>query len=184
MSRRFMLVCAAALLLGSAPADARVVDRVSYSDSDTFTDEPCGYPLEVSFSSSGQVVVRDTKGGEAFRARDTGSFEVVFTNPENGKWFRIYGHTTINEVKARQVDGNTYKFTDHEAGLAFVLEDSSGTVLVRDRGLVQTTYLFDTLGDGEPGGEEIEVLNIRLAGPHPAFAEDFPFCELVDSLVL
>jgi len=44
-------------------------------------------------------------------------------------------------------------------------------VIVRDRGVIRHTYLFDTLGHGEPGGEFIEETQTSVHGPHPGFAE-------------
>jgi hypothetical protein len=37
-----------------------------------------------------------------------------------------------------------------------VVEDSDGNVVLRDRGRLTFRALFDTLGDGEPGGELLE----------------------------
>lgn len=50
------------------------------------------------------------------------------------------------------VEGTIFKFTFVETGQAFVVEDSDGGVVARNRGALRVTYLFDTLGDGEPGG--------------------------------
>jgi hypothetical protein len=185
MRRPVLIICTLAVLaaIASPPAGARVVDRERYADSESFTDEPCGYPLDVVFSYSGQLVVRDTKGGQAFRLRDTYAFRSVFTNPENGEWFVVHGHGTVNEVKATHVDGNIYEFVVNESGQPFILEDSDGNVIARDRGLIRETFLFDTLGDGQPGGEIVGESEVDLHGPHPAFGEELPFCDIVDELV-
>jgi hypothetical protein len=42
-----------------------------------------------------QLLIRETRGGEAFRVRDTYSFRSVFTNPANGKWFVVRGHGMV-----------------------------------------------------------------------------------------
>lgn len=42
--------------------------------------------------------------------------------------------------------------------------------------------VFDTLGDDVPGGIVIEELESSVHGPHPGFAEDFPFCEIAAEL--
>jgi hypothetical protein len=106
----------------------------------------------------------------------------VVTNPETGKWFVIRGNGLFNEVRATLVSGTIYKFVAVEAGQPMVLEDSAGNVIVRDRGAIQHSFLFDTLGDGEPGGEIIEEFPASVHGPHPGFAEDFPFCEIAAEL--
>jgi hypothetical protein len=69
-----------------------------------------------------------------------------------------------------------------DAGQPFVIEDAEGNVVVRDRGVVRHTYLFDTLGDGEPGGEFIGETQAAVHGPHSGFADDFPFCEIAAEL--
>jgi hypothetical protein len=37
----------------------------------------------------------------------------------------------------------------------------------RSRGSLQGTYLFDTQGDNQPGGEFLVDLDLRINGPHP-----------------
>ena len=81
------------------------------------------------------------------------------------------------------MSGNIYEFTAIEAGQPVVWEDSAGNVVLRDRGVIRHTALFDTFGDGQPGAEFIEETLVQAAAPHPAFAEDFPFaCELAAEL--
>jgi hypothetical protein len=182
MSRRWLLVLVAAVAaLAASPAGAKVVFHEHYSFTESFTDAPCGFPLDVVFTVEGQIRIRESKGGEAFYGRDTASFRAVFTNPENGRWFVIRGHGVVNEVKATQVEDTIYEFDVVEAGQSFLIEDSEGNVIVRDRGLLRHTILFDTLGDGEPGGELISE-ETEVHGPHPGFDEDFPFCEHVTAL--
>jgi hypothetical protein len=183
--RHPFVTCAvlATTVLGVAPAGAAVSEREHYSGSETFTDDPCSYPLDVTYSYQGSLVMRETDGGQAFRVRDTYSFRAVFTNPANGKWFVVRGHGTVNEVKATHVEGDIYEFVVHESGQPFVLEDADGDVIARDRGLISSTFLFDTLGDGVPGGEFVGDSEDVLHGQHPGFADDFPFCDITGELV-
>ena len=53
--------------------------------------------------------------------------------------------------------------------------------MLRDRGAITTTYLFDTLGDDVPGGDFIEELDVRISGPHPGFGP--PDCAGVNNLI-
>jgi hypothetical protein len=184
MSRWFLVVTAVAMAaaVGGAPAGASVVEREHYSFTEEFSDAPCGYPLDVVFTVEGKLVIR-SEDGEAFRVKDTYSFRSVFTNPENGRWFVIRGHATIHDVKSTHVEGTIYEFVVNEAGQPLVLEDSEGNVIARDRGNVRHTVLFDTLGDGEPGGEILDEADPDLRGQFPTFDEDFSFCESVDELV-
>jgi hypothetical protein len=59
-----------------------------------------------------------------------------------------------------------------EAGQPFVIEDADGKVVLRDRGVIRNTYLFDTLGDGQTGGSFVEELKFVVRGPHPSFDAD------------
>jgi hypothetical protein len=178
-----MVVLAVALLaLLAGPAAGTVVDRGHYSGtySDSFDD--CGFTLEVEGTFSGQFTVRADRDGEAFYARDTGSFREVLTNAETREWFVVRGHRVFNEIKATLVSGTVYEFEQIEAGQPFVIEDSAGNVVVRDRGVIRFGALFDTLGDGVPGVVFLEATFELVHGPHPGFAEDFPFCEIAAEL--
>ena len=59
--------------------------------------------------------------------------------------------------------------------------DFGGNVVERSNGSVRGAYLFDTLGDGEPGGEWIADVGERVAGPHPSL-EVHP-CEYAVELI-
>jgi hypothetical protein len=60
----------------------------------------------------------------------------------------------------------------------------AGNVVLRDRGRIFFTFIFDTLGDSKPGGEIVDELAPRVAGPHPLFdmSED-AFCGMVGDLI-
>jgi hypothetical protein len=176
------LAVIALLVLGASPAAATVVESGFYSDTDSFSFDDCGFTLDVESEFSGHFVVRADKGGQAFYGKDNFSYRDVYTNPETGGWFVVRGNALFSEIKATQVSGNIYEFVAIEAGQPFVIEDSAGNVIVRDRGVIRHTALLDTLGDGEPGAEFIEETHTSVRGPHPGFAEDFPFCEIAAEL--
>ena len=176
------LAVIALLVIGASPAAAKVVDKGFYSGTDSDSFDDCGFTLNVESEFRGHFVVRADKGGEAFYLKDNFSFRDVLTNPETGEWFVIRGNGLFSEIKATQVKGNIYEFVAIEAGQPFVIENSAGKVVVRDRGVIRTTALFDTLGDGVPGAEFIEETHLSVHGPHPAFADDFPFCEIAAEL--
>jgi hypothetical protein len=184
MSRLFLLVgiVAAALVSGSAPAGAAAVDREQYSGTDEYTIDDCGFTLNVVSTYYGQLLLRADKTGQAFPETDILHFRNVLTNPDTGQWFVVRGHRLFHDISATQVDGTIYEFSAVEAGQPLVLEDAEGNVIVRDRGVIRHTYLFDTLGDGQPGGDFIANLESVVHGPHAGFAEDFPFCEIAADL--
>ena len=172
----------ALLGFGVAQAEATVMDRVHFSGSESFTIEDCEFPLQGESTFEGQAHLRVDKGGEAFLQEAAFSFRDVITNPETGLWFVVRGHMQAHEIKATQVEGTVYEFVAIQAGQPFVIEDSAGNVLVRDRGVIRETFLFDTLGDGMPGGMFLESTSFVVHGPHPGLAEDFPYCEIAAQL--
>ena len=90
-------------------------------------------------------------------------------------------HLTFNEVKATHVGGNVFEFRSVEAGQPFVVQDSDGNVVARNRGSVRVTFVFDSEGDDEPGGIYLDDLDVRVAGPHPSL-EKHP-CEYASELI-
>lgn len=114
---------------------------------------------------------------------DNFEYHEVLTNHETGEWFVVRGHSVFREIKATHVEGDVYTFRAHEAGQPFVVENSDGRVVLRDRGLIVREALFDTLGDSEPGGVILDVAVQAVRGPHPGFAEDFDFCALAQELI-
>ena len=183
-ARRWLAAAVGAMaLLGfvGAPAEATVIERVNFSGSESFTIEDCEFPLQGERTFRIQAHLRVDKGGQAFLQEAAISFREVITNPETGRWFVVRGHEQAHDIKATLVEGTVYEFVAIVAG-PFVIEDSAGNVIVRDRGVIRETYLFDTGGDGTPGGVFLEVTNAVVHGPHPGLAEDFSFCEIAAQL--
>jgi hypothetical protein len=63
-----------------------------------------------------------------------------------------------------------------EAGQPFVARDSDGNVLLRDRGVLFTTFQVDTKGDSDLENDEFIEGSWSLlkdAGSHPGFYIDF-----------
>ena len=176
------LAVVAVLALSASPAAGTVVESGFYSGTDSFSFDDCGFTLDVESEFSGHFVLRADKDGQAFYGKDNFQFRDVLTNADTGQWFVIRGNGLFSEIKATLIEGTIYEFVAVEAGQPLVLEDSAGKVVVRDRGVIRHTALFDTLGDGMPGGELLEETHTSVHGPHPGFAEDFPFCEIAAEL--
>ncbi len=176
-----VLVALAAGLL-AATAGATIVERGRYSEteSDTFSD--CGFPIQFEGSVSGQFRLRQGTGkaATAFFLRDTFRFRDVYTNIKTGEWFVVTGHGTFNEVKATRVQGSLFKFVEIISGQPFTVYNSDGELVSRDRGTIRFTYLFDTRGDDEPGGDFVEDVDVQVNGPHPNFVD---FCEIATPLI-
>jgi hypothetical protein len=176
------LALIAVLAFTTVPAAGTVIEQQHYSGTDSFSFDDCGFTLEVESEFEGHFLLRVDKGGEAFLVKDTFSYRDVLTNPETGQWFVQRGKGLFHEIKATLIGGTIYEFVAVEAGQPFVIEDSAGNVVVRDRGVIRHTALFDTLGDGTPGAVFLEETHTAVNGPHPGFADDFPFCEIAAEL--
>jgi hypothetical protein len=175
---------AAAVLVGlvAAPAQATVRERFSIHEESSHV-EDCGFPVQVTGSLSARIIIREgeNKDEGAFPVLNRITYSETWTNLETGEWFVIRGNVTFNEVGATRVEGSIFEFRFVEAGQPFVVEDSGGNVVARNRGSVQGRYLFDTLGDDEPGGEYIADVDVRVAGPHPS--RDAHPCEYAVDLI-
>jgi hypothetical protein len=181
-----VLGAVAVALAAAVPAQSTVRERSQVKDEPySFTTDECGFPIAVEGSFSDLAIVREGNREDdgAFPVVDHFGFSETYTNVDTGEWFTITGKATFVEIRATRVDGPIFEFRFVEAGQPFVVRDSEGNVVARNRGAVHATYLFDTGGDDEPGGEEVpdtfEV--IRIAGPHPSFEAEF--CEIASDLI-
>jgi hypothetical protein len=185
---RWAAVLAVGVLVAlvAGPAQATVVDRGTFAGSGTEADELCGIAVVHDFTFSGKFRVRVDKAsdGQAFFQRQNFDAVDVFTNPDNGRSMTFETHDLYNEVRASLVGGNVYRFTAVDAGQPFTVRDGAGNVVLRDRGVIRHVFDFDTLGDGMPGGIQLEDVSFRLGGPHPGFDQsEEEFCAMVESLI-
>ena len=178
-----VLALATALIVGVSPAGAQIFEKGRFSEEFRFTYDDCGFEVSVVRTEQGRYRIRQGTGktASAFFFQATFSYREVHTNTETGEWFVVRGRAVFNEVKARRVSGTIFKFVAIEAGQPFVVENSAGEVVMRDRGVIRYTILFDTQGDNVPGGVEIEFLGADVRGPHPGFDADF--CEIASDLI-
>ena len=183
--RRIVTGLVAAVLmaaLGAAPAQATIRERIS-SESEWSFVEDCGFPVQVTGSGTELITIREGKNKDngAFPVHARFTYRETWTNPATGQWFVIRGHVQFNEVEATHVEGSIFKFRFVEAGQPVVVEDSDGNVVARNNGSLHGTYLFDTQGDDQPGGEWVTDLDFRVAGPHPSL--DKPACDYAAELI-
>jgi hypothetical protein len=172
--------------LAASPAEATVVARGTFSESERVTEQLCGISLVRSTTESGSYRIRLDKksGGQAFLQRLNLTYKDVYTNPLNGRSMTFEGKSLINELRATHVEGNVYSFTTIEAGQPYTIRDAAGRVVIRDRGVVKRQILFDTLGDSEPGGITLEETVIGVGGPHAGLDQsEEAFCTTVQTLV-
>jgi poly(3-hydroxybutyrate) depolymerase len=134
----------------------------------------CGYPIDITgeVTSTAMSRTRSPKDPTVFFDHERFSFREVWTNPDTGAWFVIRGESLWADLTATQVDENVYEYSSIRAGQSFVVEDSTGRVVDRDRGVLRFRLLFDTGGDEDPADEFVDILGLDLGGPHPSFETD------------
>ena len=177
------LALAVALTGVAAPAaPAVVVERGHFEDDPYGFSYDCGFPVEATGVGTGHFRLREGTGKDAtaFFSLDRISFREIHTNPETGKWFSVSGHFTNNEIGARRIEGSLFEFRIIKAGPVATIEDSDGDLVSRDRGVLRRTILFDTGGDGEPGGTFVDLVDLRLSGPHASFGR---LCDIATELI-
>lgn len=185
-TRRSSSLAAASLLLLTlaAPALAKPVDSGKFSGTDSGTE--CDiYTRESTFS--GWFIIKDATpvtNGQFFYFERKLEFTDVISNPQTGAYFTVSGSTLYRETHARLLEGTVFNYHSIEVGQPFVITDMAGRVVLRDVGLIETSYVFDTLGDSASGGAYLEEPElVRVVGPHPGFEDTFDFCLLADQLI-
>lgn len=165
----------------SAAATVVRLEPVHGTDSWEYSD--CGYPVhvEAEFESTATLRVGKNRDESVFFVRAHGSYREVHTNTLTGEWFVTRGQFTFRDVKATQVEGTVYEISSVQTGQPFVIEDSSGRVVVRDRGAIWQHLVFDTGGDDNPNAEFVDFLGLEVRGPHPGKFSDF--CGFAGDLV-
>jgi hypothetical protein len=163
------LVAAAAATIAS-PADATVYERLRAVDEPySFVNEDCeGATYLVDGVFNGRFILWQGTGPatEAFPYLDRFSIVETWTNTETGGWFTLSRHGIGHEVKARPVEGTVFEFRLVETGRT-IIESSDGNRVATDRGARVITFEFDTLGDGQPGGNyDFDTWVEDDRGPH------------------
>lgn len=167
-------VLVVALTPGVAQA-AKPYEHRHYSGTDSFTETICGLDVSIDVEFSGVLTIRTVKdsGGQAFLAHNNYETIETITNPANGQQLLIHANGVFHEQRAEHIEGNVWAFEFLDAG-TFTLTDLGGNRLLRDRGVVKIRQIFDTLGDGQPGGELISEVLLSIGGPH---ATEETFCQ-------
>ena len=129
--------------------------------------------MHVAGVDSHLVQVRADKklDGNVF-VTDNYQFEETWTAAD-GRWFTLSANGVFKDIKAKSLGGSSYEFTFHEVGQPFVITDSTGTVVARDRGNITGHFTIDF----ETGSEGFEL---EVKGPHPMFGADL--CKAVEPL--
>ena len=170
-----------ALMLACVPsASAEMVERERFSEPISKDYEQCGIGVHEEGEVIRSIQFRVGKGKleSAFFEHLNYRLATTISNPENGKYVTVHAHTVVQDMQATRAGGTLVEVTILEAGQPRVLRDMSGNVVLRDRGAIRNTVLFDTLGDDTPGGAIVQVLAEEVHGPHPGLS-DAEFCAML-----
>jgi hypothetical protein len=172
------LAAIAAALLMITPVTATTAFREHYSFDYDFTYACGAVEISVVGHAEGIFQVRVGKGDQAtaFFGHDNYSFSETHTNPD-GDFLVISGNGLFQETKAVSLGNNLFAFSAINAGRPLIVRDADGNVLVRDRGVIRETIVFDTEGDDQVGGIFIESISFEVAGPHDGLG--FDTCDIL-----
>jgi dienelactone hydrolase len=162
-----------ALTMVAGSASATILERDRFTQEYEFDAWDCGYAMHVVGSESHLIQLRADKklDGNAFF---TDNYEVEQTwTAGDGRWFTLSANGIFKDLTARSLGGSVYQFTFHDVGQPFVITDSTGTVVARDRGNITGTFTID-FADGS------ESFDLDINGPHPMF--DVDLCKAVSRL--
>ena len=181
--RRLSVAVGAGLLALAAalPASAVMYSREMYEGTATWSYDGCGPVVDATATFSGMYSVRAGTGkdDDAFFAHDTFQFREVHVRASDGKVGVVTGILNWKETRGTRVEGSIFAFSAVFAGQV-VLHDGDGNVVIRDRGTINETILFDTFGDDVPGGEYVDTIASALRGQFPGLTSD-AFCEYWNS---
>ena len=184
MRRSFIVLLTIIGLALPTAAQAAPLEREHYSGSDSFDFDDCGFVIHNEVTFEGVFMLK--------APRDEGAPPYLFDNYEvhetltaNGRTLTVDHQGLYKDLHITWVEGTVYQFVSMEAGQPFVVRDEAGQVLIRDRGLLKTTFQVDTHGDTDLENDEfIEDTFSILAdnGSHPGFYLDF--CENLEDYFL
>jgi hypothetical protein len=182
--RALLLAVAVAALLVVPAAQGAIFERSRLVDEPySFQDVICGIDVQIEGTLTEAQRIRTGTGklATAFLDHINADFSETWT-AANGSFVTVSGHFTSNDVKVVPLGDNVFRFTAVQAGQPFRLYDSQGNLLLRDRGVIRFSFIFDTLGDATLGGVVIEELEPSIRGPHPGF-DDETLCPVLVPLL-
>lgn len=170
--KALLSVFAAALAASLVPAaaEAKLDDSGRFPASFVDTVDDCGFEGIVHTFDGVLVYKLRTivdNGDRQWLFQGNSHVTETFTNPVNGRWFTLKSNVNHRETDGHHVSGTIWEFSTMGSGASFTVIDANGRVVYRDSGTYRTTFLFDTVGDDQPGGEllseELTDLNGRFA---------------------
>jgi hypothetical protein len=175
VKKRLIPAVALLALALAAPTQAARLAYEHYSGTDSFDFDDCGFVIhdEVVFEGVFMLKAPRTAGAPP---RVFDNYHAIETLTANGRTATIEHQGLYKDLRITHVDGTIYQFVAKESGQPYTVRDSDGNVLLRDRGVLLTTFQVDTKGDTDLENDEFIEGSWSLlkdAGSHPGFYIDF-----------
>lgn len=183
---RLRVLLIAAFTLAMAPTvSAAPIVRDHYRGVDTGTFDDCGFTIAFETTFAGVFMLKEGRRGDPMPYLfDNYNVTEILTNVATGASMTITHNGLYKDLHITPVDGTIYQVVANETGQPFVVRDSAGNVVLRDRGLLRVTFQVDTLGDADLDNDtfvEGSFALLRDAGAHPAFYIDF--CQIATDVI-
>jgi hypothetical protein len=175
VKRRLVPVIGLLALALAGPASAAPLEREHYSGTDSFDFDDCGFVIHNEVVYEGVFMLKAPREDGA-PPRYFDNYHAIETLTANGRTATIEHQGLYKDLRITHVAGTVYQFVAMEAGRPFTARDGDGNVLIRDRGVLFTTFRVDTKGDSNLENDEFIEGSWSLlkdAGSHPGFYIDF-----------
>jgi ethanolamine utilization protein EutP (predicted NTPase) len=188
-SRDSAVLLAAMFIVGSlaSHAEAAPIERERYAGTETGTEFTCGVTYEFEVTFSGLFMLKDGRAGDPTPYLfDNYQYRDVHHDADGRGWI-LEGRGLYKDLQITHVEGTVYQFVAIEPGQPFSIRTLDGRAVLRDRGVLKTTFMVDTKGDFDLSNDEFIESSFEVlldAGAHPGFylAEE-EFCAAVEAAV-
>jgi hypothetical protein len=175
VKKRFILAAALLTLTLAIPVRAAPIEYEHYSGTDSFDFDDCGFVIhdEVVFEGVFMLKAPSTDGAPP---RYFDNYHAIETLTANGRTATIEHQGLYKDLHITLVEGTIYQFVAKESGQPYTVRDGDGNLLLRDRGVLFTTFQVDTKGDTDLSNDVFidgSWSLLKDAGSHPGFYIDF-----------
>jgi hypothetical protein len=175
VKKRLIPIVALLGLALAGPAQAAKLEWEHYSGTDSFDFSDCGFAIHDEVVFDGVFMLKAPKNAGA-PPRLFDNYHQIETLTANGRTMTIEHQGLYKDLRITHVQGTIYQFVSKESGQPFTVRDADGNVLLRDKGVLLSTFQVDTKGDTDLDNDVFVEGSFELlkdAGSHPGFYIDF-----------